>query len=209
MDDSNKQFTKVPPNKHHRQSIRLKEFDYRQNGAYFVTICSHNKECLFGNVMNEEMQLNDAGRMVQAVWNEISSHYPGIETDTFIVMPNHIHGIIVLAGVTPGVLIPDNSPINDTTVQQQPLSLPDIVQRFKTMTIKQYSDGVKQFHWKPYCDRLWQRNYYEHIIRNHESLNVIREYIINNPMQWEFDRENPIPNTNPTSKYLPTESWRV
>lgn len=184
------------PSKHHRRSIRLKGYDYSRVGAYFVTVVTQGRECLFGQVMDGEMRLNDAGRMVQAVWNQLPVFYPGVQTDAFIVMPNHIHGIIVLTGHPVGAgprACPDNVP--QGTGQPQgvapTLSFPDVVHRFKTMTTKRYADGVKTMGWQPFVGRLWQRNYYEHIIRNDGSLNHIREYIANNPLGWESDRENP------------------
>jgi len=181
--------------KHHRRSIRLNGYDYTQAGAYFITICTHERACLFGEVVGSEMRLNDAGRMVETVWDELPCFYPGVDIDGFIVMPNHIHGIIVLVGAAPRGR-PDDV-IDDRPDSGQPrgvaptLSLPDVVHRFKTMTTKRYTDGVKQSGWPPFRGRLWQRNYYEHIIRNDESLDRIREYILNNPLQWELDRENP------------------
>ncbi len=114
------------PAMHRRRSIRLRGYDYSRAGAYFVTICVQNRQCLFGDITNEEMRLNDAGKMIQTVWDEIPEHYPGIKTDEFVIMPNHIHGIVV---ITAG------------------LSLPDVVHRFKTMTTKRYTDGVKQSSW--------------------------------------------------------------
>ena len=84
-----------------RRSIRLKEYDYSQSGAYFVTICTHDRECLFGEITDGKMALNDAGRMVQAVWDDIPTHYAGIDTDAFIIMPNHIHTIIIIVGAAP------------------------------------------------------------------------------------------------------------
>ena len=92
------------PDLHHRRSIRLKEYDYSRAGAYSVTICTQNRECLFGNITNREMRLNDAGVMIQTVWDETGHHYSGIETDEFIIMPNHIHDIILIAGA----VRPDN-----------------------------------------------------------------------------------------------------
>ncbi|MBI3597330.1 MAG: hypothetical protein HY203_09285 [Nitrospirae bacterium] len=88
---------------HHRRSVRLKAHDYSQPGAYFVTICTQNRECVFGKILNTEMILNDAGRMVQGVWDELPVHYPGVQIDSFVIMPNHIHGIIVLTGSTPHI----------------------------------------------------------------------------------------------------------
>ena len=149
------------------------------------------------------MVLNGARRMVQTVWNEMHENYPGVETDEFVLMPHHIHGIVVLVGAGP-CACPDIGPCACPDTGQprddgQPqgvaptvtLSLPDIVHRFKTMTTKRYTDGVKQSGWPPYPGKLWQRNYYEHIIRNENELNRIREYIQSNPLKWEFDRENP------------------
>ncbi|MEK7441298.1 MAG: transposase, partial [Chloroflexota bacterium] len=85
------------PQKHHRRSIRLQNYDYTQAGAYFITICTYNREFLFGDVVNGEMMLNDYGRIVEEYWNETPTHFPNVETDAFVVMPNHIHGIIVIA----------------------------------------------------------------------------------------------------------------
>ena len=195
------------PERHHRRSIRLKGYDYRQAGAYFVTICTQDRAFLFGQVVHDEMRLNDAGKMVYDVWNDLPAFYPGVQTDAFIVMPNHIHGIIILVGVGPRAYpgsdpraYPDSGPRACPGQPQelgQPqgvaptLGLPDVVHRFKTMTTKRYADGVKRLGWEPFRGRLWQRNYYEHIIRNEESLNRIREYILTNPMRWALDRENP------------------
>jgi len=202
------------PERHHRRSIRLKGYDYRQAGAYFVTICTQDRAFLFGQVVHDEMQLNDAGKMVYDVWNDLPAFYPGVQTDAFIVMPNHIHGIIILVGADPRVCpnagpraCPDSGPracpgqpsvgVGPRAYSGQPqggaptLGLPDVVHRFKTMTTKRYADGVRRLGWEPFRGRLWQRNYYEHIIRNEKSLNRIREYILTNPMRWELDRKNP------------------
>jgi len=187
------------PERHHRRSIRLKGYDYRQAGAYFVTICTQDRAFLFGQVVHDEIQLNDAGKMVYDVWNDLPAFYPGVQTDAFIVMPNHIHGIIILVGAGPRVC-PDSDPRacpGQPQELEQPqgvapaLGLPDIVHRFKTMTTRRYADGVKRLGWEPFRGRLWQRNYYERIIRNEESLNRIRGYILTNPMRWALARENP------------------
>jgi len=176
------------PERLHRRSIRLKGYDYSQPGAYFITICTQDRACLFGEVVDGEMRLNDAGQMVQDVWDELPAFYPSVQTDAFIVMPNHIHGIIILVGADPCVC-PDE--IGQPQMIAPRLSLPDVVHRFKTMTTKRYIDGVKKFGWTPFRRRLWQRNYYEHIIRNDHALQRIREYIWTNPLRWHLDRENP------------------
>jgi REP element-mobilizing transposase RayT len=211
------------PERHHRRSIRLKGYDYRQAGAYFVTVCTQDRSFLFGEMVHGEMRLNDAGKMVYDVWNDLPAFYPGVQTDAFIVMPNHIHGIIILVGAGPRACpdagpracpdagpraCPDSGPraCPDSGPRAYPgqpqemgqpqgvartMGLPDVVHRFKTMTTKRYADGVKRLGWEPFRGRLWQRNYYEHIIRNEESLNRIREYILTNPMRWALDHENP------------------
>ncbi|MFC1485140.1 transposase [bacterium] len=180
-------------NKHHRRSIRLKNYDYSSQGAYFVTICVNEREYLFGNILNECMVLNDAGRMIQTVWNEIPKYYSGIDIDYFQIMPNHIHGII-LVGAGP-CACPEYASTGQPQSKGQPqgvaptvLSLCDVVHRFKTMTTKRYCDGVKQKKWQIFNKKLWQRNYYEHIIRNENELNKIREYISNNPLNWNTDK---------------------
>ena len=167
---------------HHRRSIRLKGYDYSQAGLYFITICVENRLLLFGHIENGSMILNDAGNMVTTVWNEIPTHYPGFRLHEFVVMPNHFHGIIETVGAGPRACP------NHTSA----MSVSDIVHRFKTMSTKRYADGVKAHGWPPFPGRLWQRNYYEHIIRSAQSLNRVREYIVSNPLRWELDRENPL-----------------
>ena len=182
---------------HHRRSIRLQGYDYSQAGAYFVTVCTQNRECLFGEIVNGEMLLNDAGKTIQSVWDEIPAHYPGIDIDASIVMPNHIHGIVVIVGAAPCGR-PRPAPCGRPGLAHSQdgqargpaptgLSLPDVVHRFKTMTTKRYADGVKRNGWSMFPGKLWQRNYWEHIVRNEPELNRIREYIHTNPAQWELD----------------------
>jgi REP element-mobilizing transposase RayT len=137
---------------------------------------------MFGEIVDGEMKLNDAGRMVESIWDEWSQHNEGVETDEFVVMPNHFHGIIVLVGA--GLALPRI----DTTIprHQGAPTLGDIVRIFKsksTINVNRLLVRTGQ--------RLWQRNYYEHIIRNEDELNHIREYVINNPAQWSVDSENP------------------
>jgi putative transposase len=184
-----------------RHSIRLKGYDYAQEGAYFITITTQNRACLFGDIIDSIPRLNDAGRMIESVWVDMPTYYPGVEADTFIVMPNHIHGIVLLVGAGPRACP------NDTGQPQgvaPTMSLADIIHRFKTLTTKRYIDGVKQASWMPFAGRFWQRNYYEHIIRDEKSLLRIREYIATNPARWSIDPENPFA-TRPESKDI----WRT
>ena len=122
------------------------------------------------------------------VWNEIPKYYPGIVIDAFQIMPNHIHGIIKIVGAGPCACPNIGQPQG---VAPTGLSLPDVIHRFKTMTTKRYIDGVKHHGWPRFDGKLWQRNYWEHIIRNDDELNRIRQYIINNPAKWEMDRNHP------------------
>ena len=336
------------PERHRRRSMRLKGYDYSQAGAYFVTICTQGRACLFGEVVDGEMRLNDAGRMVVAEWERLPALFPNVVLDAFVVMPNHIHGIVILtdpaddatdgataigatisgattggaatggattrvapttagddatpvgaglvpalstmagddatpvgaglvpalstmagddatpvgaglvpalstmagddatpvgAGLVPAPSMPapstpaqsvpapsvpapsmpapstpaqsvpapstpaPSTPAPSTPAQSVPapsvpapstpaLSTPaptlgDVIGAFKSRVTVEYIRGVKTFGWTPFDRRLWQRNYHEHIIRNEEALNRIRRYIVENPIRWAFDRENP------------------
>jgi len=190
------------PEKHHRRSIRLSGYDYSQAGAYFVTICTQNRQCLFGEIVDGEMRLNDAGQMVQSVWAELTQHYAGVDIDGFVVMPNHIHGIVILTSVGVG---PGACPVKGQPQGVAPtLSLPDVVHRFKSLTTARYRRGVMQRGWPGFCNRLWKRNYYEHVIRGGDELDRIRRYVEDNPRMWEMDRENPA-----AQKTKGKESWLV
>ncbi len=180
---------KSDPAIHHRHSLRLKGYDYSHAGAFFVTICLQHRACLLGEIVDGMMRLNNAGQMVNTVLDEIPSHYPGADIDAFVAMPNHIHGIIVI-GQPSEIGQPQG-------VAPTGVSLSDVVHRFKTMTTKRYMDGVKQKGWVPFDGKLWQRNYYEHIVRNERDLSLVREYIGNNPAQWELDSLHPSQTLNP------------
>ncbi len=203
------------PKKHHRRSVRLKGYDYATAGAYFLTVCTQGRACLFGSVVKGEMRLNAAGCMVQDIWNEIAARYAGVDTDAFQIMPNHIHGIIVITPTRAGAnlrVCPTDSACPGDSVSHddragtgarpytgagpnmgvRPYGFGDVLRRFKSLTTKRYMDGVQYQGRPPFSGRLWQRNYYEHIIRDGRSLNRIREYIAANPLQWEYDRENPV-----------------
>ena len=155
-----------------------------------MTICVRGKECLFGEIVEGRMHLNDGGRMVQSVWVALPDHYPGVDVDAFVVMPNHVHGIIVL---TDDVACPDPSidrhSCGGTNMR---IGLPDVVHRFKSFTTAQYRHGVQEHGWPAFVGRLWQRNYYEHILRDDDELNHARQYIADNAVQWNVDRENPL-----------------
>ena len=186
------------PRVHHRRSIRLQGYDYSEEGAYFVTICAQDRALRFGEVRGEQMWPNDAGRMVQAAWDGVPHHYPGVDIDVFQLMPNHLHGIIVLYADEGEASSGSHSPVADATdrlsgAERGPcaLSLPGVVQRLKSLTTTRYREGVARCGWPRFRRRLWQRNYHEHVVRDEDELDRIRQYIIDNPANWEYDRENP------------------
>ncbi len=172
------------PDIHHRRPIRLPGYDYRQTGAYFVTICTHRRIPLFGEIQGDAMRLNEAGSMLARQWQMLPQRFANVRLDVFVVMPNHIHGIIVL---TDGIM----EPPSEATTRVTPASLGDVVGAYKSLTTVEYVRGVKASRWTPFDDKLWQRNYYEHIIRNESALHNIRHYIIHNPAKWAEDTENP------------------
>jgi len=186
---------KYNPQIHHRRSIRLQGYDYSQNGAYYVTLCTQNRECLFGEIVKGEMILNEYGKTVKQCWNNLLNHYDNIELDAYVIMPNHFHGIILITDNVDNVRVRaiHELPIHELPRQQQKqrqqqrrkMLLSKIVGRFKMNSAKQINQmrntlGIS----------VWQRNYYEHIIRNDKSLENIRNYIINNPAKWQDDDYN-------------------
>jgi len=196
-----------------RRSIRLRGYDYAQAGAYFVTIVTKDRMCLFGEIVGDEMRPNQFGRIVEATWSALPEHYSGVECDVFMVMPNHVHGIIALvdddgggatdvgAGLKParGVAAAPNS----VRAGFKPApTLPEIVRAFKTFSARR----VNELRATP-GTTVWQRNYYEHVVRGENELDRIREYIANNPLQWEMDRENPLRAGQGAAKAI--EPWEV
>ena len=183
-------------NKHNRKSIRLKGYDYSQAGLYFITICCQNKVHLFGNVINKQMILNDAGKMIEKWFNELQNKFPDIKCHEMVVMPNHIHFIIENIGSVGADLCvcPNDSNFPKTEKRVSEIlgehagsPLHRVLQWFKTMSTNEYIRGVKNNNWIPFDGKLWQRNYWEHIIRNDQSYQKISDYIINNPSKWNDD----------------------
>ena len=170
---------KFDPDIHHRRSIRLKGYDYSQAGAYFVTIVTWQREMLFGEIVDEEMRLNEFGQLVSEKWQWLETQYPYVELGTWIVMPNHFHGILVIHDSGRG-----GSRSAPTPIKRKPLG--GLIGAFKTVSTKQINllrntEG----------QLVWQRNYYEHIIRNEPEMDRISRYIESNPSQWAEDDENP------------------
>jgi putative transposase len=238
------------PARHHRRSIRLAQYDYSLAGAYFVTVCAHERNCLFGDVVDADMLLNDAGRLVQTAWDELPGRFPGVELDGFMIMPNHVHGIVILGGAAivgtgpgavgaglalpwepgaaigahsnqvavgaglalpwePGAAIVGTGPgavgaglalpwepgeaigahSNQGAASSAPTpataTLGDVIRAFKSISALYVNRQLMR------SGSLWQRNYYERIIRDEAELQRIREYIETNPARWADDSENP------------------
>ncbi len=182
----------INPEAHHRCSIRLDGYDYTQHGAYFVTLCTQHRRCLFGAVAEGEMQLNALGRIVEECWLAILDHFPHVEIDALVIMPNHLHGIIVITG---GVVAQHAAPLQTPTDLKHPNpSIPNvkagsvgaIARSFKSAATKRINEC-----WCASGDTVWQRNYYERIIRDEKELNDTRQYIEANPARWAEDIENP------------------
>lgn len=169
------------PEIHRRRSIRLKEYDYANVGAYFVTICVFQRECLFGDVVDGEIRLNECGMIVQDAWDDLPKHYSNVELDQFVIMPNHVHGILVLEN---GGRVTDHAPTETPSPKRH--GFPEIMRAFKSFSAKR----INQMRDNPGCP-VWQRNYYERVIRNEQELARAREYVFNNPGKWALDKENP------------------
>ena len=229
----------ILPIPHRRRSIRLPRYDYTTPGAYFVTICTWNRACVLGDIANDEMDLSVAGQVTQDVWEELPDHYPHVRLDAWVIMPNHVHGIIVLtdtdvltrapntgvgAGLKPA---PTDGNAGDIRVEAGSVGagsveagsvgvdlveaglveaglvgagfkpaptdrntvhhgLPEIVRAFKTFSARR----INALHGTAGAP-FWQRNYYEHIVRDEAELNRIRQYIMDNPARWHEDPDNP------------------
>lgn len=178
---------------HRRKSLRLKNYDYSQMGAYFITICAYKRICLFGEISDEQMQLNEYGNTVKAAWNDLPAHYSNVNLDDHIIMPNHVHGIIWLTGNTCDTgnachvgagFKPAPTLLHNKSVSSRH-GLSEIIRGFKTFSAKR----VNLLRGMPSIP-VWQRGYYEHVIRNEEDLDRIRKYIRDNPVQWASDSEN-------------------
>ena len=179
---------KYSPNVHHRRSMRLEGYDYSQEGWYFITICTQDRRCMFGEMVGCRVQLNDAGLMIESWWMIMTGKFPVVQTDEYVVMPNHFHGIVNVGAAPCGRPITHKGSGQPHRVAP---TLADIVHWFKTMTTNQYIRAVKRGEWPPFRKKLWQRNYYEHVIRDEEELNHFRQYIGDNPANWQKDEENP------------------
>ncbi len=218
------------PEIHHRESIRLKDYNYSENGAYFVTVCTQNRENLFGEIVEGKMILSQAGKIVLNCWQEIPQHFQNVELDEFCIMPNHFHGIIFIVGarhalpenalpenvmpenVMPENAVPENAvpknavPENALPENALPENMPQntghgmpcpynkfgkpVAGSLSTIIGSFKSSVTKNIRKNSNIYNVWQRNYYEHIIRNENELEKIRYYININPEKWEKDKYN-------------------
>ncbi len=211
------------PNKHHRRSIRLKGYDYSQAGLYFITICCENRAYLFGEIIDGEMTCNDAGIIANQCWLDIPNHFPNVVLHEYVVMPNHIHGIIEIVvgakNISPEKISPEslntkyishnNTITNDMVAYGEtddinaknmdngdiwaknisPLPRQNGTSKTIGSMVRGFKIGVtKWMRQHTNVNVVWQRNYYEHIIRNEQSHQTISNYIINNPTKWVNDK---------------------
>lgn len=155
-----------------RKRLRLLDFDYSTEAIYFITLVTQSRLPLFGDIIAEKSVLNPAGGAIEEVWRMLPERFISVEIDEYCIMPNHVHAILMIHQ-SPGI------------------SLPSVVGWFKSMTTHVYIQGVQQHDWIRFDGKLWQRSYYDHIVRDEDDLNRVRQYIFDNPLQWSLDRENP------------------
>ena len=187
------------PSIHHRRSIRLKGYNYTSSGAYFVTMCTRDRACTLGDIVRGTVMLSNIGRIVAQSWVWLGDHHPYVDLDAWVIMPNHVHGIILILDddIVPcdrrggsRTALTRTAP---TTAKRKPLGR--LIGAFKTVSTKR----INEIRHTPE-DRFWQRNYWEHIIRDESSLAQIRQYVINNPARWVDD------HLHPTQPPLPQRS---
>jgi putative transposase len=166
-----------------RKSIRLKEYDYSQPGEYFITICTHDHEYLFGEIVKGEMQLNEIGKIAEEEWLKTAIIRPDVELDAYVIMPNHIHGIIIINDKSPISIVGTHS---RASLRRKPRSLGSIIAGFKSAATKR----INEMRHTPSFP-VWQSRFYDRIIRSEKELNNVRDYIRNNPIQWAFEKDNP------------------
>ena len=163
---------KCNSNSYKRKSLRYDGYDYSKPGLYFITVCTQNHVCFFGEIDNNKMILNDAGNIVEKWYYELESKFCGVKCHDMVVMPNHFHCII------------ENKSVEE---EDSISSLIEIIQWFNTMTTNEYIRGVKQLGWPRFDGKLWQRGYWDHIIRNQKTYENASEYIFYNPLNWKSD----------------------
>ena len=173
-------------NKYRIESIRLPNYDYSSNGYYFVTICTHEKFCFFGQIVERQMQLSQVGKIAQKHWQQIPQHFADVYLDEYVIMPNHIHGIIIIDNSRRDVacyVSTKNNDVNQTMSELSPKygSLSAIIRSYKSSVTRWCRRNGDD-------DFRWQSRFYERIVRNDKALDNIRQYIIDNPRKWSEDK---------------------
>lgn len=181
-----------------RQSARLSGYNYTQPGAYFITICTHEHHLIFGSIANDIMLLNPIGEIVRSCWLEITQHFAFTEISIYVIMPNHIHGIIVINNSAGEQELTPQDARHESFGQPVRRSLPTIIRSFKSAVTKRVNTSLSDR-----VSNLWQKGYYEHVIRSEKEWVRIGGYILGNPMKWTTDRENP--DSSKKEKPLPFE----
>jgi putative transposase len=201
-------------NKYHRRSIRLKEYDYTSPGWYYITICTHQQTCLFGDINNGRIVLSSIGKIAWEYWLQIPNHFKFVELDEFVIMPNHLHGIVIIndhpgngdRGANENLAdneirmgnnnhrgVRSNAPTNANVNPQNYFSQISPPSGTLGVIIRSYKSSVIRWCCKNKNDHFkWQRNFYEHIMRNERELYQIRKYIRSNPLKWQLDSEYPV-----------------
>ncbi|NET41654.1 MAG: hypothetical protein F6K15_06855 [Okeania sp. SIO2B3] len=175
-------------NKHHRRSLRLRGYDYSQAGAYFLTICTYNRQTLFGEIIDGKMQLNQLGEVVAEEWERSAQIRQEIELDYSVIMPNHLHGIAIIHNVESNDRVGANG---RSPLRMKPRSISSLMTGFKSVVTRRINRIRYHGEQLTTSAPVWQRNYYEHIIRSETSLNQLRQYIIENPLKWKIDQLHP------------------
>ena len=157
--------------KKQRKNPHLTAYDYSRPGAYFITLATRNRSCLFGRLSDGELILNDAARMLESEWLSLPNRYPHLEMDFYQAMPDHFHGILFI--------LRESSP---------DVSLMEIVSYFKSVTTRAYVRGVESLGWRRFSKKVWSPDFHEHVIRDESDLRAFRAYIADNPRQWVVDR---------------------
>lgn len=182
------------------KSARLEGYDYSAIGGYFVTICTRDRECWFGEIVRGKMQLSEIGKMARQYWQEIAQHFDNVDLDEFVIMPNHVHGVLLIfRDGGRDVALRDGRDVacnvsTDADTDSKNLAMSAISPKPGSLgtIIRSYKSAVTRWCGKNnYPQFAWQPRFYDHIIRNEKSLMAIRQYIYNNPVKWEIDRENP------------------
>jgi len=171
-----------------RRSIRLKEYDYSRTGAYFLTICTYRRQCLLGTMVDGRVILSSIGKIVVEEWLRSAEVRKEIELDAFVIMPNHLHAIVAIHRGERQIV---SECLEAERRAMKAKTIGSFVSRFKAAATVR----ANELHGTP-GKSIWQRNYYEHVIRSEKEQNRIREYIVNNPLRWQIDRENPDRKTN-------------